>query len=50
MISTILKKKKDFIKMFRANTAEKHSFMVVNFTADNRNEMYLNNKFEPITP
>jgi len=45
-----LEKKKDFIKMFRDNTAEKHSFMVVNFTADNRNEMYLNNKFEPINP
>jgi len=39
--------KKEFKKVFRANTLKKHSFFVVNFTNDHES-MYLNSQFQPI--
>jgi hypothetical protein len=39
--------KKEFKKKFREVTAEKHSFMVVNFTND-KEYMYMDSKFQPI--
>tara|TARA_Y100001972_G_C7603019_1_gene302186 strand:- start:70 stop:804 length:735 start_codon:yes stop_codon:yes gene_type:complete len=43
-----LENKKDFIKMFRKATDGKNKFLVVNFSND-RNEMYLDSEFKPIT-
>lgn len=43
-----LESKKDFRKMFKEATREKHSFIVVNYSND-VNERYLDSDFEPIT-
>jgi len=40
-----LESKKDFVRMFRAATKEKNSFLVVNFSEDN---IYMDSKFKPI--
>ena len=40
-----LDSRKDFVKMFRAATKEKNSFLVVNFSEDN---IYMDSKFNPI--
>ena len=42
-----LEDKKAFIKLFRANTKQKNSFLVVNFSND-ATERYLNSSFETI--
>ena len=39
--------RKDFKKLFKKLTTERHSFMVVNYTNDFSN-MYLNKNFEPV--
>jgi len=40
-----LDSKKDFVKMFRAATKEKNSFLVVNFSEDS---IYMDSRFKPI--
>jgi hypothetical protein len=42
-----LDSKKEFIKMFRDATIERHDFLVVNYT-NPKDEIYLNSKFEKI--
>jgi hypothetical protein len=42
-----LENKKDFMKMFRTVTNEKHAFLCVNYSNDS-NEMYMNHHFKPI--
>lgn len=41
-------KDSDFIKLFRSNTKNKHDFFTINYTSNNINELYLDNKFRPI--
>ena len=40
-----LDSRKDFVRMFRAATKDRNSFLVVNFSSDN---IYLDSKFKPI--
>jgi len=42
-----LQKKSDFFKLYRANTKERHSFFVVNYTED-MDSRYMNNNFEAL--
>jgi hypothetical protein len=41
--------RKAFKKMYRNNTKDKHSFIIINYT-NNYNEIYLDKDFKPITP